>query len=74
MQEGASADVAVRDMHPFPIFERYVDKDVRDPGTGQVAVQAGSHAIIFSADLAGSSFPIFGAGEPGWQERARARG
>ena len=30
---------------------------------GEVAVQAGSHCIIFSADLAGSQFPIFGAGE-----------
>lgn len=30
---------------------------------GEVAVQAGSHCIIFSADLAGSQFPIFGAGK-----------
>ena len=36
---------------------------------GEEAVPAGSHCIIFSADLAGSQFPIFGAGEPiCWRE------
>ncbi|PRW45482.1 Lysosomal beta glucosidase [Chlorella sorokiniana] len=59
---GTAPDAAVRDMHPFPIFERYVDKAILHPDTGEVAVPAGSHCIIFSADLAGSQFPIFGAG------------
>lgn len=42
------------------------------PRAGEVAVPAGSHCIIFSADLAGSSFPIFGAGEcASWAVAAR---
>lgn len=32
---GTSPDAAVRDMHPFPIFERYVDRDIVHPATGE---------------------------------------
>lgn len=61
---GASADEAVRLMHPFPILERLVEAPVLHPATGKVAVPAGAHAIMFTADLAHAAppFPIFGAG------------
>lgn len=54
-------DGVLRAMHPFPILERYVDKDVEVGG--RVAVQAGSQCIIFTQDLRGSvAWPVFGAG------------
>ena len=61
---GASHDQAVRLMHPFPILERLVHAPVLHPATGQVAVPAGAHAIMFTADFAHAPppFPIFGAG------------
>lgn len=61
---GASAEQAVRLMHPFPILERFCEADVVLDGL--VAVPAGTHAIIFTADLSahspGAAWPIFGAG------------
>lgn len=61
---GASADHAVRLMHPFPIFERWVEQPVVHPATGKVAVAARSHVIMFTSDFARAPppFPIFGAG------------
>lgn len=32
---GTSPDAAVRDMHPFPIFERVVEKAILHPATGE---------------------------------------
>lgn len=61
---GASADQAVRLMHPFPILERLVEAPILHPATGAVAVPAGAHAVMFTSDLAHAPppFPIFGAG------------
>ena len=53
---------AMRRMHPFPIFERYVDQDV--VVKGKVAVRAKTQVIMFTSDISGSKhlWPAFGSG------------
>ena len=53
---------AMRRMHPFPIFERYVDQDV--VVKGKVAVRAKTQVIMFTSDFSGSKhlWPAFGSG------------
>jgi cytochrome P450 len=55
-------EAAMRQMHPFPIFERWVEKDV--VVRGNVAVKANTQVIMFTADFRGSkaAWPAFGAG------------
>ena len=57
-----SLDAAMRQMHPFPIFERWVEKDV--VVRGKVAVRANTQVIMFTADFRDSKtvWPAFGAG------------
>jgi hypothetical protein len=56
-------EAAVRKMHPFPVFERYTDKDVIF--NGRLVVQAHSQVIMFTNDWVNSAYdwPIFGAGK-----------
>ena len=53
---------AMRRMHPFPIFERWVDKDV--VVDGRIAVRADTQVIMFTSDFANSKhlWPAFGTG------------
>ena len=53
---------AMRRMHPFPIFERWVDKDV--VVKGRIAVRANTQVIMFTSDFANSKhlWPAFGTG------------
>lgn len=61
---GRSLDEAMRAMHPFPILERWVDRDIVHPRTGKVAVRKDSQVIMFTSDFRGSTFPwaVFGVG------------
>ena len=62
-QPGLSPDEAIRAAHPFPILERLVAAEIRDPGgSGAVAVKPGTQVIIFTADLAAACWPPFGVG------------
>eukprot|EP00887_Chlorella_sp_A99_P000067 scaffold16.g67.t1 len=57
-------EAAMRLAHPFPILERYVARDVL-ASDGRVAIPGDTHAIMFTADFAGSpgvAWPVFGAG------------
>ena len=53
---------AMRRMHPFPIFERWVERDV--VVRGRVAVRAQTQVIMFTSDLRDAKvpWPVFGAG------------
>ena len=42
-------EAAMRQMHPFPIFERFVEKDV--VVKGKVAVRAGTQVMMFTSDF-----------------------
>ena len=55
-------EAAMRRMHPFPIFERWVNKDV--VVRGKTRVRAGTQVIMFTADFKDSAanWPVFGAG------------
>jgi hypothetical protein len=55
-------DQCLRAMHPFPIFERFVTKDI--VFNNQVVVPANTQCIMFTSDFKGSSYqwPVFGAG------------
>jgi hypothetical protein len=60
-----SLENAMRRMHPFPIFERYVDRDVLI--RGKVVVRAHTQVIMFTTDFASTRYrnaqwPVFGAG------------
>ena len=52
----------MRRAHPFPIFERWVSKDV--VVRGRTAVKAGTQVMMFTADFrdADVAWPVFGAG------------
>ena len=53
---------AMRRMHPFPIFERWVERDV--VVRGEVAVRANTQVIMFTSDFGDATipWPVFGAG------------
>ena len=55
-------EAAMRQMHPFPIFERWVDKDV--VVRGKVAVRANTQVMMFTSDFRDSKtpWPAFGVG------------
>ncbi len=53
-----SAEEAVKQMHPFPIFERYVERDV--VSGGRVAVPAQSSEVMFTEGTK-IVWPIFGS-------------
>lgn len=55
-----SVEDATRRMHPFPVLERFLTADV--VLEGKLALAAGTQAIIFTADLASSGWPVFGSG------------
>jgi hypothetical protein len=59
-----SVESAIRKMHPFPIFERYVDHDISLDGK-TVDIKANTQVEMFVPDFAESSYnwPIFGAGD-----------
>ena len=56
-----SVEEAIRSAHPFPILERFVREDVVT-GDGRTLVRAGTQVIVFTSDLAGETWPPFGAG------------
>ena len=72
-----SLENAMRRMHPFPIFERYVDRDVLI--RGKVVVRAHTQVIMFTTDFASTRYrnaqwPVFGAGPRAVRgDAARAR-
>lgn len=53
----------MRLMHPFPVFERFMEKDMQFKGS---FIPAGTHVIMFTSDFSTHqnkfSWPIFGAG------------
>ena len=64
-----SLDSAVRLMHPFPIFERYVEHDIIIPSTDgksspKVIIKGNTQVVMFTNDFLSSNFHwnIFGAG------------
>lgn len=59
-----SMDAVLRVMHPFPIFERYVENDI--VFNGEVAVRARTQVLMFVSDFRDSTnWPVFGAGTRG---------
>jgi hypothetical protein len=56
-------DQCMRLMHPFPIFERFVEKSIQFKGS---VIPAGTHVIMFTSDFPAHqnqvSWPVFGAG------------
>jgi hypothetical protein len=61
---GKNLDEAMRAMHPFPILERWVDRDIVHPRTSKLAVRKNSQVIMFTSDFRGSAYPwaVFGVG------------
>ena len=61
---GSTVEAAIRKMHPFPIFERFIDHDVSLNGK-TVDIKANTQVEMFVPDFAESSYnwPIFGAGD-----------
>ena len=60
-QEEITLEKALRAHHPFPILERFVDKDIVINGT--VVVPAKTQCIMFTNDFTESTaWPLFGAG------------
>jgi hypothetical protein len=57
-----SLEATMHKMHPFPLWERYVDKDILSENGSQVLVKRGTHTIIFPSDVC-PVVSIFGAGE-----------
>lgn len=62
------AEACIRLMHPFPIFERYVESDVFDHD-GTLVVSGGTQVVMFTSDFntvgsdpSSSSWSIFGSG------------
>ena len=55
-------EAAMRRMHPFPVFERWVDEDV--VLKGKVVVRAKTQVIMFTCDFLDSKhlWPVFGIG------------
>lgn len=60
--EATTLEQALRIMHPFPIFERFVHEDVYV--AGHRVVRKDTQCFMFTSDFANSPFPwpIFGAG------------
>lgn len=58
-----SVEEAIREMHPFPILERFCAADVL-LSDGRLVVRAGTQVIMFTNDFRGptSELPPFGAG------------
>jgi hypothetical protein len=57
-----SLDYALTNMHPFPIFERWVDAPVELHG--QVVVPANTQVVMFTDDFVGAKgWPLWGAGQ-----------
>ena len=70
---GSRLEDAMRDAHPFPIFERFVDQDVyvdrrvdrgatswqanKDGGKRRLAVKKNTQVIMFTSDFRGSNVP-----------------
>jgi len=61
-EDVSTLEKAIRLMHPFPIFERYVTEDIIQ--SGKIVVKKDTQCFMFTSDFANSSFPwaIFGAG------------
>lgn len=60
---GTSLEAAMRSLHPFPLFERYVDHDLSLDGK-TVDIKANTQVEMFLPDLKNSTrWPLFGAGE-----------
>ena len=61
-----SVEEAMREMHPFPILERFVAHDLAPAAPGARAVRAGTQVIMFTSDFrcrgGGAALPPFGAG------------
>ena len=55
-------EAAMRQMHPFPIFERFVEKDV--VLKGRVVVRGGTQVMMFTSDFKDAKVPwsVFGSG------------
>ena len=61
---GTCLETAMRQLHPFPLFERYVDRDISLDGGKTVAIKAHTQVEMFLADFKDSTkWPIFGGGE-----------
>jgi hypothetical protein len=56
-----SLEDAIRDQHPFPIFERFVAEDVTS-ADGRLLVRGGTQVIVFTSDLRRGAWPVFGCG------------
>lgn len=58
-----SMDTIMREMHPFPILERYVAKDVYH--NGRLVVAANTQVIMFTSDFNKNNYPwpVFGSGK-----------
>ena len=60
---GTTLETAMRLLHPFPLFERYVDHDLTLDGK-TVAIKAHTQVEMFLPDFRNSTkWPLFGAGE-----------
>lgn len=60
-----SIENVIRKMHPFPIFERYIEHDIIQ--NGATAIKANTQVIMFTSDFNNcsndnNSWPIFGSG------------
>lgn len=61
---GTSLETAMRQLHPFPLFERYVDHDISIDGGKTVAIKANTQVEMFLADFKNNlKWPLFGAGD-----------
>jgi hypothetical protein len=62
LQSNLSVEDAIRKMHPFPILERFVDKNI--VANGEILVKAPVHVLMFMSDLVNHDFawPLFGGG------------
>lgn len=58
-------EASIRLLHPFPIFERYVETDVCNPD-GTLLVAGGTQVVMFTNDFntadSDPNWPIFGSG------------